>query len=98
MKSSLCHLSEMAPGTPACDFALAWFRAGFAVIPIVARKKVPSVRWNPWLRDSSEQKIQKYYERHPDDELGVWSGQAFCDNLVKRHSSVQPSLIRNHWG
>ena len=28
----------------------------------------------------------------------VWSGQAICDNPVKRHFSSQPLLTRTPWG
>lgn len=30
--------------------------------------------------------------------LWLWSGQPVCDTPVKPLSSVQPLLIRNHWG
>lgn len=67
--------------TPACDMfasyrkaAAYWFNFGFNVIPIIPGKKIPAVKWDPWLDGLSNEKIAKHWARHPDHELGFVVG------------------------
>lgn len=55
-----------------------WFNYGFNVIPIIPGKKIPAVKWGPWLDGLSNEKIAKHWARNPDHELGFVVG----DNTI----------------
>jgi hypothetical protein len=54
--------------------ALSSFEFGFSVIPIIPRSKLPAVKWDPWLKGLSTRKIKRYWDKHPDHELGFIVG------------------------
>jgi hypothetical protein len=54
--------------------AMYWFGFGFDVIPIVEGKKIPAVKWGPWLDNLDHQKVQDHWTAHPEHELGCIVG------------------------
>ena len=85
--------------------ALMWFFFGFKVIPLIPRKKITAVIWDPWLANLSQESIVAYWKRHPDHEVGfiVGDGHIVLDadspeslaNLVRIEveRGVSPRLI-----
>ena len=41
--------------------AMHWYGYGFKVIPIVPGTKKTVVKWDPWLKDFSPQKVHEYW-------------------------------------
>jgi hypothetical protein len=67
--------------SPSCDLltrynqaALYWFKFGFNVIPILPDAKKTAVKWDPWLKELSIEKIAEYWSKHPDHEVGFIVG------------------------
>ena len=56
------------------EAALFWFKFGLNVIPIMPGTKQTAVKWDPWLKDLSPEKITDYWSRHPDHEVGFITG------------------------
>lgn len=67
----------MACKTTQPDFksaALFWLKFGFSPIPIIPGTKKTGVTWDTWLSDLSARKIKRYWEKHPDHEVGCIVG------------------------
>lgn len=56
------------------EAALTLFKAGFRVIPILPRKKIPACKHHPWLEELSTENIKAYWNKHPDHEIGCITG------------------------
>ncbi len=56
------------------EAALRWFKFGLAVIPVAPGTKQTAVKWDSWLDDLSPEKINQYWSRNPDHELGFIVG------------------------
>jgi len=56
------------------EAALLWHQFGFSVIPLVPGQKVPSVKWDPWLKHLSRYAINRYWRDFPRNEVGFVVG------------------------
>jgi len=54
--------------------AMFWYGFGFDVIPILQGKKIPAVKWGPWLDNLDPQKVHEHWAKNPDHELGFIVG------------------------
>jgi hypothetical protein len=63
------RIADVVPGVPFCDAALAFYRAGFRVIPGYPDRKHASVQWDGWLDKLSPDTIAAHYAEHPDHTL-----------------------------
>ena len=66
---SAIRIADVVPGVSYCDAALAFFHAGFQVIPGHPDKKHASVKWGEWLDRLSPDTIAAHYAGHPDHTL-----------------------------
>ena len=64
------RILDVVPGTSFRDAALAFYAAGFAVIPLVPGTKRSAVKWDGWLATLSPKAIRQHWMLHPDHELG----------------------------
>lgn len=55
--------------------ALEWYSNGYLPCPIVKGLKKPSTNITKWLASLSEQKIEQYWENHPNDDMAL-----YCSN------------------
>lgn len=62
-------IASIVPDTPCVDAALAFYRAGFRVIPGHPEKKHSAVKWGDWLDRLSPETIASHYVEHPDHTL-----------------------------
>jgi hypothetical protein len=55
-------IRKMPPDVSVREAAIAFYRAGFSVIPILAQTKIPFCKWEPWLEGLSEEKIREHFD------------------------------------
>lgn len=63
-------MTKIGPFNSCPSAALAFFRAGFIVAPIVPGTKRTAEKWAPWKARLSENTIVDHWAQHPDHELG----------------------------
>jgi len=56
------------------EAALKWFVFGLQVIPVIPNTKKPAVKWDQWLDNLDEKRINDYWNEHPDHELAFIVG------------------------
>ena len=54
--------------------ALDWLQFGLQVIPVPSGTKRTALKWDPWLKDLSPDKIDNHWKQYPDHELGFIVG------------------------
>jgi hypothetical protein len=59
------------------DAALFWHDFGFSVIPLIAGKKLPAVKWDAWLKGLSHAKIKRHWLQFPNHEVGFIVGSSY---------------------
>jgi hypothetical protein len=51
-----------------------WFEFRYNIIPVAPNFKKTTVKWDPWLENLSALAIKKYWDQHPNHELGFIVG------------------------
>jgi len=83
----MTYLADDSTGSPGAigavpeDYgaaALFWLQYGLQVMPLVPTQKVPALPWDPWLDGLSAAKVDVYWHRHPNHEVGF----IVSDNLI----------------
>lgn len=53
------------------EAALFWNQLGFKVLPIVTGRKLPAVKYDPWLNTLSPAQLKQHWKNHPDHDVGA---------------------------